>query len=143
MPDFGVLSAIESGVPAERLALVPRPGVDLVRVVAALLDGFAVVVVAADLGAADARRLSARARNRGAVLLTVGDWPGVEVELSCARGRWRGPGRGDGYLRERAVELRSRGRGAAARPVRVETTLPSAESILVTAGQKNGIPSSR
>ena len=131
LPDLGVLAATETGVPADRLALVPRPGMELVRVVAALLDGFTVVAVAADIRDADARRLSARARSRGAVLLALGSWPGVEVELTCARGRWRGSGRGDGALRERAVEVRARGRGAAARPVRASVTLPG-EPVLVT-----------
>ncbi|MGX7827509.1 hypothetical protein ACTG9Q_20725 [Actinokineospora sp. 24-640] len=125
LPDLGVLAATENGVPAERLALVPRPGVELVRVVAALLDGFAVVAVAGDVREADARGLSARARSRGAVLLVLGAWPGTEVELTCARGRWSGAGRGEGALRERTLEVRARGRGAAARPVRVSAALPS------------------
>ncbi|UVS82055.1 hypothetical protein Actkin_05820 [Actinokineospora sp. UTMC 2448] len=130
LPDLGVLAATESGVPAERLALVPRPGLELVRVVAALLDGFAVVAVAGGLREADARRLSARARSRGSVLLAFGSWPGVEVELSCARARWSGPGRGDGVLRERQVEIRARGRGAAARPVRVGVALPGRSRLI-------------
>ncbi|MFC5286170.1 hypothetical protein ACFPM7_03835 [Actinokineospora guangxiensis] len=124
LPDLGVLAAVEAGVPARRLALVPAPGVELVRVIAALLDGFAVVAVAAGVRAADARRLSARARSRGSVLLVLGPWPGVDVELTCARGRWSGPERGYGSLRERTVRVRGRGRGAAARPVGVDVVLP-------------------
>ncbi|MGW5053174.1 hypothetical protein [Actinokineospora sp. NPDC004072] len=130
------MAATESGVPVERLALVPRPGMDLVRVVAALLDGFEVVAVAGEVREADARRLSARARSRGSVLLAFGRWPGVEVELTCTRGRWYGLGHGDGALREREVEIHARGRGAATRPVRLGVTLPRA----VTGGPATHAP---
>jgi hypothetical protein len=137
LPDLGVLAAVEAGVPAQRLALVPAPGVELIRVTAALLDGFAVVAVAADVRAADARRLSARARSRGSVLLVLGPWPGVDIELTCARGRWSGPERGYGALRERTVRVRGRGRGAAARPVGVDVVLPGpARSCPVLPGRR-------
>jgi len=46
MPDLGLLAAYELGVDLERLALVPEPGPDWPQVVAALLDGIDVVVVA-------------------------------------------------------------------------------------------------
>jgi hypothetical protein len=57
-----------------RLGLVPRPGGDPVRVIAALLDGVDVVAVgeAVEVRDADARRLSAWARHRGSVLLPLG-----------------------------------------------------------------------
>src|SRR5436305_1103558 len=74
MPDLGLLAAAELGVVLHRLVLVPRPGTELGAVVAALLDGVDLVVVATDgiallrsRGAGLARRLSARARHRGAV----------------------------------------------------------------------------
>ncbi|MBM7770207.1 hypothetical protein JOD54_000411 [Actinokineospora baliensis] len=124
MPDLGVLAAAEMGMAVERTALVPRPGGELAAVVAALLDGFDLVAVAANrIGDPLARKLSARARNRGAALVAVGSWPGAEVELSVARGRWSGLGVGHGHLSSHRVEVRARGRGAAARPRRTTFTL--------------------
>ncbi|MDQ7805318.1 hypothetical protein Q5425_16345 [Amycolatopsis sp. A133] len=125
MPSLGLAAAAEYGVDLTRLALVPRPGPELPAVAAALLDGVDVVAVHAEtVQAAVARRLSARARNRGAVLLSSGAWPGADVELSCRREGWTGPENGYGHLRARRVRVRAHGRGAAARPVSAELHLP-------------------
>jgi hypothetical protein len=136
MPDLGVLAAAEYGVAVDRLALVPRPGSQWSAVVAALLDGVDLVAVAtashdlarwrsaSQLGDAPARRLSARARHRGAVLLPFGPWPGADLELSCEYTGWTGLGDGHGHLRRREVVVRARGRGAAARPARANLLLP-------------------
>jgi hypothetical protein len=66
-------STIPSGVALERLALVPGPGPDWPEVVAALLDGIDVVVAAPPVGVSPmlARRLAARARQRGTVLVAA------------------------------------------------------------------------
>jgi hypothetical protein len=116
-PDLGLVAAAEAGVALERLALVPYPGADLVAVTAALLDGLDLVVVAGRvLHGSDRARLAARARQRGAVLLPLGAWPGADVELTCEQGRWRGVGAGSGdvgRLRTRRVCVRLRGRGVA------------------------------
>jgi hypothetical protein len=116
-PELGLLAAAEAGMQLERLALVPRPGPDLLGVTTALLDGMDVVVVAvgggAEVRAADRRRLEARARQRGAVLVALGQWAGADVELSCADARWHGLGVGAGRLRARQVRVRMRGRGVA------------------------------
>jgi hypothetical protein len=126
MPDLGVLAAAELGVAVDRLALVRHPGAELPAVVAALLDGMDLVVTPrAKLTDAQVRRLSARARHRGAVLLTVGAWPGADLELHCASARWDGLEAGAGYLACREVTVRARGRGAAARPVRATLQLPA------------------
>lgn len=126
LPALGVVAAAELGVEVGRLALVPRPGAEFPAVTAALLDGFDLVVAGPGLARPDvARRLSARARNRGSVLLSLGPWPGAEVELSCGRTRWSGfEGNGAGYLRTREVEVRTGGRGAAARPRSVSLRFP-------------------
>lgn len=126
MPDLGVLAAAELGVVVDRLALVRHPGAELPAVVAALLDGMDLVVTPrARLTDAQTRRLSARARHRGAVLLTVGAWPGADLELHCTRSRWSGIGAGDGHLDCREVTVQARGRGAAARPARTTLRLPA------------------
>jgi hypothetical protein len=139
-PDLGLVAAAEAGVAVERLALVPYPGADLVMVTAALLDGLDLVAVAVpDQGmrAADRQRLAARARQRGAVLLPLGPWPGADVELSCAHVRWKGvggeAGGGAGRLRARRVHVRLQGRGVAPGVREARLLLPGAEG-LPTAG---------
>lgn len=126
MPDLGVLAAAELGVAVDRLALVRHPGADLPVVIAALLDGMDLVVTPRGrLTDAQARRLSARARHRGAALLAFGSWPGVDLELRCASSRWDGIEQGAGCLACREVTVMARGRGAAARPVRTTLQLPA------------------
>ncbi|WP_253771174.1 hypothetical protein [Goodfellowiella coeruleoviolacea] len=159
LPDLGLLAASEIGVVTRRLALVPHPGRELTSVVAALLDGIDLVVVAvpeADrLGVSGrdarsgrtgtpqvspslARRLSARARQRRAVLLPFGPWPGADVEIACIGGRWSGLGEGHGRLRHREVVAQARGRGAAVRPVRVNLMLPSDAGAVGIAPERTG-----
>ncbi len=131
LPGLGMIAASEAGVEVSRLALVPDSGGDPVNVVAALLDGVDLVVVGptARFPDADARRLSARARHRGGVLLPFRDWPGADVRLDCARARWHGPERGNGSLRGREVTIRASGRGAAARPRSCRLLLPNRSGI--------------
>ncbi|WP_410639522.1 hypothetical protein [Amycolatopsis sp. lyj-346] len=126
MPSLGITAAAEYGVDVARLALVPHPGAELPSVVAALLDGVDLVAVQAETVQPHvARRLSARARHRGAVLLAAGAWPAADVELSCRRGPWAGPSEGYGHLQSRRVQVRAHGRGAAARPIAADLHLPS------------------
>lgn len=117
-PALGLLAAAEAGVRLERLALVPHPGSDLLAVLVALLDGMDVVVVSgaarAGVRAGDRQRLAARARQRGAVLVSLGQWPGADVELSCTDARWHGLGAGVGRLRARRVSVQLGGRGGVA-----------------------------
>jgi hypothetical protein len=132
MSDLGLLAAAEFGVVLHRLVLVPRPGAELGAVAAALLDGVDLVVVATDgitlfqaRGANLARRLSARARHRGAVLLAFSSWPGgADLELSCSAVSWSGLGVGHGCLAGRRITVTARGRGAATRPRRAVLSLP-------------------
>ncbi|WP_103340909.1 hypothetical protein [Amycolatopsis sp. CA-126428] len=126
MPSLGIAAAAEYGVDVSRLALVPHPGAELPAVIAALLDGVDLVAVQSEtLQPALARRLSARARHRGAVLLSAGAWPGADVELSCRREPWSGPSGGYGHLESRRVRVRARGRGSAARPLTADLHLPA------------------
>ncbi|RJQ79274.1 hypothetical protein D5S17_11180 [Pseudonocardiaceae bacterium YIM PH 21723] len=125
VPGLGLLAAAELGVAVHRLALVPKPGGQTAAVAAALLDGFDLVVIAGECLPADQRRLSARARNRGAVLLPMGGWPGADVTLRCTGDRWTGVGYGEGRLRTRHLTVTSDGRRAAARPRTTTLTLPT------------------
>lgn len=115
-PELGLLAAAEAGVRLERLALVPDADGDLLTVVSALIDGLDIVVVGglerSRLRPTDRERLAARARQRGAVVLALGPWPGADVQLICTDARWSGLGTdGSGRLRRREIVVRAEGRG--------------------------------
>lgn len=126
MPTLGGLAALQAGVPLRRLALVPDPGPDWSSVVAALLDGMDLVVFAATtpVDASLGRRLAARARQRGAVLLPYGQWQGADFSIGTEDAVWEGLGTGHGRLRRRELTITVQGRGAATRPGRVRVWLP-------------------
>jgi hypothetical protein len=114
---LGVLAAAEAGVVLERTVLVPDPGPRWPTVVAALLDAMDVVAVRPPRPAGtDGRRLVARARERGSVLLGTGAWVGADLRLSVEQMRWEGLGQGYGRLRRYRALVRVEGRGAASRP---------------------------
>jgi len=133
LPSLGLAAAAELGVVLERFPLVPSPGRASGAggwgwVVAALVDAFDMVLARppAHLNGADARRLTARARERGAVLVMAGSgWPEpAEVQLTVASAVWEGVGYGHGRLQGRKVEVVAGGRGAAAMERRVGLWLP-------------------
>jgi hypothetical protein len=116
---FGARAAAEVGVELERLAVVRHVPPDRWgAVVAALLDGITVVVAAVPphVRFGDARRLVARARERGAVLVAFGTWP-VEaaVRVHTSPSPWCGLGAGSGLLETRDLNVRveAKGRGFA------------------------------
>lgn len=130
VPTLGPAAAAEAGVDTARLAVVPAPGREWAAVVAALLDGLDVVAVCPpgrSLRDGDARRLAARARERGAVLVPLGRWDGADVRLSVASSSWEGVEGGAGHLSARLVEVVADGRGAAVRSRRGRLWLPSAD----------------
>jgi hypothetical protein len=132
MPALGLGAAAERGVALERFPLVPSPARGAgaggwAWVVAALVDACDVVLArpAGRVSPADARRLTARVRERGAVLVVCGAWPeAAEVQLAVASLAWEGLGQGHGRLRGRRVEVVAGGRGAAARERRLSLWLP-------------------
>jgi len=141
MPALGPIAAAELGVDLERMALVPDPGPDWPEVVAALLDGLELVVTTAapTVPPPLARRLSARARQRGSVLVPVGDWPGADLALEATAGTWYGLGEGRGRLRCRELTVVARRRGGAARARQVQMWLPALTGPLpMIAGQAVG-----
>jgi hypothetical protein len=129
LPGLGLAAAAEAGIALDRLALVPDPGRDWPAVAAALLDAMEVVVVAprGRVPDPDVRRLAARARQRGAVLVPFGSvpWPGAEVRLSLTDAVWEGLGDGSGRLRSRRVLVRAEGRGSAARGSELALWMPA------------------
>jgi hypothetical protein len=128
MPDLGVVAAVDHGLPAQRLALVPYPGPEPLTVVAALIDGFDVVAFrpAGSVPAKMARRLEARARQRRTALLIHGDWPGAQVALRTRDLRWEGISRsGRGRLRQRQLVVEATGRGSGNRSRIAQVWLPT------------------
>lgn len=116
---LGGLAAAEAGVALERMTVVRAvPPALYGRVVATLLDGMTVVgaVVPRGLRLSDARRLEARARERAAVLVAAGPWPGeAALRLRAEYSSWTGLGPGEGLLGERVLRVAVSGRGAAGR----------------------------
>jgi len=72
-PELGLVAASELGVALDRLVLVPEPGERVAAVAAALLEGCDLVCLrpSGPLAGSEARRLTARARERRAVLVVV------------------------------------------------------------------------
>jgi hypothetical protein len=137
LPDLGVVAAAEVGIDLERLALVPAPGARAwPAVVAALLDAVDVVLVRSPAGlpAGQARRLAARAREHGAVLVPLGGWSAApDLWLAVTASAWQGLGQGHGRLQARRVEVVVGGRGAAARERRAALWLPGPDGTIAPA----------
>lgn len=115
---LGGLAAREAGVVLDRFAVVRQvPPARWAVVVAALFDGISVVLteVPAFARVGDARRLQARARERGAVLVAMGAWPAeAAFRLRAVGSVWRGLSDGVGAFAERDQRVHVDGRGAAA-----------------------------
>ena len=113
---FGARAAERAGVALERCAVVRNVPPDrFATVVAALLDGVALVVAALPphLRAGDARRLTARARERAAVLVALGPWPAeATMRLAARGGTWHGLDPGSGLLTGRDLDVQVEAKGA-------------------------------
>lgn len=128
-PSLGFAAALELGIAPERLLAVDPPGEHWATAVAALVDAVDLVLVSASrVAPGEARRLVARARERGAVLLALPGtpWPGADVRLDVRSSEWVL----DGHLAARRAEVVATGRGAAARERRVTLWLPDHEGRL-------------
>ena len=119
---LGALAAREVGVALDQFAVVRRvPPSRWATVVAALLDGVTLVLaeVPRGVGAGDARRLAARAREREGILVVhalPGRWQGgAALTLSAEGSVWEGLADA-GFLTHRTLHVRVVGRGAAANP---------------------------
>jgi hypothetical protein len=121
----------EAGIAFSRTLLVAEPQVEeWPAVIATLADSVdAVLVGLGRVGAADGRRLQARLRERGSVIVVVGQQGGLEADLSLTvvDAVWEGVGRGHGHLRTRRVDVELTGRRAAARTRRASLWLPDVD----------------
>lgn len=136
LPWLGVEAAVELGVPAERFVRVDSThgrdgderGEAWGEVLAAVLDGFELVLtrVPSRAPAGLVRRLQMRLRNRGGVLVVVGDPGPLSADVACsATGlRWEGAGPGHGCLRSRRITVESVGRRVH-RPLSNDLWLPA------------------
>lgn len=127
MEDLGCVAASELGLTLDRLVLVPRPARRAAAVIAALLDGCDVVLVAAGLSMPDRRRLSARARERRSVLVELvgtkaatavvseGRFDGADVRFTVTKSAFSGLGQGAGRLRDHRIDVVATRRSASPR----------------------------
>ena len=162
LPSLGLLAAAELGVALERVVVVARVAPTAwATVVAALLDAVDVVWCGLPrrVSPGDARRLAARARERGSVLVPLAPWssdtggdarpaPGgwpqaADVRLRTAPSSgWVGPATGGaGRLAARRLQVVAAGRGASARERRVSLWLPAPDGG-VAAAEPAGTPPS-
>ena len=141
-PTLGLVAAAELGVPLDRFAVVREPGDSWSLIVASLLDGVDLVLLSPQgrVRSSDARRLVARARERGSVLLLVESdrksmWPeSPDVRLDVESASWQGLGDGHGCLRSRKAEVTVGGRRmAGGKPRRVTLWLPGPDGVVQVA----------
>jgi hypothetical protein len=139
--DANLTTAGELGVALERVAVVLPPPAQWSATVAAVVGAFDIVMLAPShrVPLGDARRLMARARERGSVLITVPRtaraWPErVDLELSISTRQWQGLGQGHGHLCARVARVDMTGRRELARPRHGEFVLPDPNGRLALAG---------
>jgi len=133
VPQLGVGAAIEAGVAIERIVLAqpPHASREWVATVAALVEGFDVLIVAppASLSAHDARRLQTRVAARQSVLIVV-HLPtplvshallaphalkvfGADLDVRADTVAWSGIEQGGSHITQRMVHVRVSGRRCA------------------------------
>ncbi|HZC27172.1 MAG TPA: hypothetical protein VE287_09105 [Actinopolymorphaceae bacterium] len=133
MPGFGAEAAAGMGIDLARLVLVPAPGRHWLNVVATLVDVLDLVVVRPPSKAydAEARRLAARVRERGAVLVVQArEWSGCELRFAITSSTWHGLGAGHGHLTAREVTVEATGRGAGGRRRTTRMWLPDRDGAI-------------
>ena len=137
LEDLAPVAVLEAGMDPARVAFVDaRDSGRVAEVVGALVGAVDLVLVDARLPVrpVEVRRLGARSRERGTVVVVVrpdgagscAPWS-ADLVLTVRAGAWNGPGRGEGHLRDREVEIEVDGRGRAARSRRHVLALPAKE----------------
>ncbi len=85
--DIGWVALREAGLDLDRVVSVPHPGPFAADVVATLLEGVDILCVGdIDLSNAQRRRLGARIRRDGSIVLSTLAWPGLSRPYRLARG---------------------------------------------------------
>ena len=134
LDDPGVVAMAELGIDLRRVVFVPRPRGAWALAAAELFEGTDVVLVRppARVAHTAARRLRARARDRGAVLVVVvehrDDWPvPAWATFEVTGATWHAQGR----LLERRADVLVTGQGVL-RPIRAELWLPGPQGAIAT-----------
>jgi hypothetical protein len=116
-PELGAEAALELGVPLDHLALIPEPGPKWLDVVGALVDSVDLVVLrpSGRVNVSVARRIAARARERGCVVVVTlfgsTQWPeSFDARFVATSTNWVGLGRGFGTVRQRFLDVEVDGR---------------------------------
>jgi hypothetical protein len=138
MPEFGIEAAHESGVRLDRLVLVPRPGEHWLSTIGVLAEVMGVIAVRAPRGAAPGAldRLTARLRQYGCALIVTGSPVAgmlAETVLAVERSRWRGIGRGHGFLADRELTVRASVGGGAPRRAVLHVPEPEPGAVVAAA----------
>jgi hypothetical protein len=133
LPAFGIAAAAGMGADLGRILMVDEPGERWAEAVAVLAGAVDLVLVRPPRrpGGEQVRRIGARlrrtARQRGAVLVAAGEWPGADLRLRLTESAWSGLGAGTGHLTGRRVTIVAGGRGAAGRERAARLWLPAAD----------------
>ena len=111
-PALGAVAAAEIGIDLERFVVVPDPGGQWANVASILLDGADLILLQppAQANPVDVRRLTARARERRAVLLCAGEWQGADLRVVATSTQWDGLGVGHGHLATQEIAVSVHGR---------------------------------
>jgi hypothetical protein len=139
LPQVGLAAAAELGVVLDQVAVVADPPASRwAATMAALIDAFDVVALRpGPVRPQQARRLAARARERGAVLALARGrhrWgEGPDVRLAVVDHEWQGLEWGHGHLRARRLTVAATGRRDAARPRSVSLWLTDGEGRVTAA----------
>ncbi len=140
-PAFGLAAASDFGVRLDRVLVIEEPGRSRWgAVVSSLLESVDVVAIAPDatVGARDARRLAAKAREQESVLIHLDggrSWPtGLDNTLAVIDEGWQGLGAGYGYLQARRARVEAVGRRAGGMNRSVSVWLPGPDGRLAAAG---------
>lgn len=138
--EIGLLAASELGVRLDRLLLVTATSqAQLVPTMAALVEAVDIIALCPRrrVGQRDARRLTARARERGTVLFHLdggNSWPeAMHLHLTTESEGWDGLGDGHGHLRQRRLSVAATGRRSAAQRRQVSVLLPGPDGIIAPA----------
>jgi hypothetical protein len=95
------------------------------------------VIARPRLGTRDARKVAGRVRERDAVFVSIGGFPGDDLAIEGTAIKWHGIGRGHGRLASRTVDVTVSGRRAAARGRRATLWLPDPDGNVTLAKATN------
>jgi hypothetical protein len=145
-PALSPLAMSEAGVDLERVFVVPDVGGRAAAVLAALVDGFEIVVAGPRLThmltPSEQRRLVARARQHDSTLLSPRPWEGSAMTFDVEHTRWGGLDDGDGWIREAQLTVvrhsNADGPGTRFDVVRTGTSAPTAVATHAVAGRLTG-----